>query len=72
MRTVLTIHNLGYQGLFAQDEFEKRADRKVFNPQELEFYGRSTCLKRVVYADIVNTVSPTYSREILGQELGLA
>ncbi|MFA5005516.1 MAG: glycogen synthase GlgA [Candidatus Omnitrophota bacterium] len=72
MRTVLTIHNLGYQGLFAQDEFEKLGlDRELFNPQGLEFYGRINLLKGgIVYADIVNTVSPTYAKEILGEELG--
>ena len=72
MRTVLTIHNLGYQGIFPQEEFEKLGlDRKVFNPQELEFYGKVNLLKGgIVYADIVNTVSPTYCKEILGRELG--
>ncbi|MEP7261816.1 MAG: glycosyltransferase, partial [Usitatibacter sp.] len=37
----------------------------------MEFYGRMSFLKgALVYADAINTVSPTYAREIQGQELG--
>ena len=72
MRSMLTIHNLGYQGLFAKSEFSKLGlDWQVFNPEELEFYGKINLLKGgIVYADIINTVSPTYSKEIRGEELG--
>ncbi|MCK9572758.1 MAG: glycogen synthase [Candidatus Omnitrophica bacterium] len=72
MCTVLTIHNLGYQGIFVKDEFEKLGlDWEIFNPDQLEFYGKINLLKGgIVYADIVNTVSVTYSKEILEPELG--
>lgn len=72
MRTVLTIHNLGYQGLFAKSEFPKLGlDWSLFTPDALEFYGKINILKGgIVFSDIINTVSPTYSREIQTEELG--
>jgi starch synthase len=71
-KTVLTIHNLGYQG-----DFDPRVlgdlglDRSVFHMEGLEFYGRVNLLKAgIVWSDAVTTVSPTYAREIQTPEFG--
>ena len=72
IKTLLTIHNLGYQGLFPKEEFPKLGlPSSLFTPQALEFYGRINILKgSIVFSDIINTVSPTYSREIRSKEFG--
>lgn len=71
-RTVLTIHNIGYQGLFSKDQFPKLGlDWGYFNMDMLEFYDKINILKGgMVFADLINTVSPTYSREIQTKEFG--
>lgn len=73
-RTVLTIHNLAYQGLFPADLLAPLGlPAASFHPEGLEFYGKLGFLKAgLVYADRLSTVSPTYAQEILGPEgLGL-
>src|SRR5688572_10691299 len=71
-RTVLTLHNVGYQGLFPGDQFEKTSlPPSLFTPASLEYYGLVNLLKGgIVFADSVTTVSPTYAREILTPEFG--
>ena len=71
-RTVLTLHNVGYQGLFPGKQFERMGlPPSLFTPAGLEFYGMVNLLKGgMVYADYVTTVSPTYAREILTPEFG--
>ncbi len=70
--TVFTIHNLGYPGLFSGEEFAKLSlPPKYFTQDTLEFYGKVNLLKGgVVFSDVLNTVSPTYSREIQTPEFG--
>jgi len=72
VRTVLTIHNLGYQGHFPAHEWDMLdLDRHLFTPHHLEFYGKINFLKGgLVFADAITTVSPTYSREIQTPEGG--
>jgi len=72
MKTVLTIHNIGYQGLFLKEEFPKLGlDWELFSIDMLEFYGKVNFLKGGISScDIINTVSPTYSREIQTKEFG--
>jgi starch synthase len=72
MKTILTIHNIGYQGLFNKEEFPKLGlDWSLFNMEGFEFYGRVNILKGgMVSCDIINTVSVAYSREIQGKEFG--
>lgn len=72
IRTVLTIHNIGYQGLFAKDEFPKLGlDWDLFNMEGLEFFGKINILKGgMEFSDIINTVSSTYSKEIQTKEFG--
>lgn len=72
IRTVLTIHNLGYQGLF-----ERRAVRDLGLPPEfdnaagVEFWGRMNFLKAgIAFADALTTVSRTYAEEIQTPEYG--
>jgi starch synthase len=64
--TLLTVHNLAYQGLFpASDLAVTGLDPRLFNWRQLEFHGRLGYLKAgLVYADMINTVSPGYAREI--------
>jgi starch synthase len=71
-RSVLTIHNLAYQGLFPPSEYPKTGlDGRHFTWKEVEFYGQVNFLKAgLVHADALTTVSPTYAREIQTPELG--
>ncbi len=64
-RTLLTVHNVGYQGLFDADAFRRLGlDAGACWPR-FEFYGRTNYLKAgVSLADLVTTVSPTYAEEI--------
>ncbi|MFA5276834.1 MAG: glycogen synthase GlgA [Candidatus Omnitrophota bacterium] len=72
MRALLTIHNLGYQGLFEKEEFPKLGlSWDLFAMEGLEFFGRVNILKGgIIFSDIVNTVSPTYSKEIRTKRFG--
>lgn len=70
--TVLTIHNIGYQGLFPpSDMLMIGVGWEYFNPDGIEFYGKINFLKAgIISADIINTVSRTYAEEILREESG--
>lgn len=72
MKSILTIHNLGYQGLFPKDEFVKLGlDSSLFSVSGLEFYNQVNVLKGgIIFSDFINTVSPTYAEEIQTEELG--
>lgn len=66
IRTVFTIHNIAYQGLFWHwDMLLTGLDWRLFNYQQLEFYGQLSLLKAgIVFSAAITTVSPTYAREI--------
>jgi starch synthase len=72
MKCILTIHNLGYQGLFPKEEFPKLGlEESLFNVAGLEFYNQVGLLKGgIIFSDFINTVSPTYAKEIQTEELG--
>jgi starch synthase len=72
VKTLLTIHNLGYQGLFPPEALSEIAlDRRLFNPDQLEFFGRVNFLKAgIAWSDAVSTVSKSYAREIQTPEYG--
>ncbi len=72
VKTLYTIHNLGYQGNFDKKYLkELNIDEKYFNMNGFEFYGKMSFMKAgIVYADKINTVSPTYAKEILTEEFG--
>jgi starch synthase len=71
-KTVFTIHNIGYQGLFPKEEYPKLGlDSSVFTMDTLEYYSKINVLKGgLVFSDVINTVSPTYSKEIQTKEFG--
>jgi starch synthase len=66
MRTIFTIHNLAYQGLFWNLDMPLlHLPPRLFNPDGIEFHGHINFLKAgLVYSDQLTTVSPTYAREI--------
>lgn len=72
IRTALTVHNVGYQGLFPSREWGLLGlDRNLFSAEGLEFYGKINLLKGgILFADAVTTVSPTYAQEIRSAEHG--
>jgi starch synthase len=71
-KTVFTVHNLGYQGIFPAGSWGLlNLSRDHFNLHELEFYGKVNFLKGgAVFSDAVTTVSPTYAAEIQTLEQG--
>jgi starch synthase len=71
-RSLFTIHNLGYQGIFPKWVFSLSGIPETeFHWQKMEYYGSVSFLKSgIVYADAVSTVSPTYAREITSEPLG--
>jgi len=71
-RTLLTIHNLGFQGLFDSSDWPLlNLDDAFFTPPYMEFYGRINFLKGgLLFADKLTTVSPTYAQEIMTPEQG--
>jgi len=71
-RTVMTVHNLAYQGVFPPRVLDELAmPREAFTIDGLEYYGNISLLKAgLSYATRITTVSPTYAREILQPELG--
>ncbi|HUA64046.1 MAG TPA: glycogen synthase GlgA [Verrucomicrobiae bacterium] len=72
VKTLFTIHNLGYQGLFPRTALSEigLADG-AFRPDGMEFFGRVSYIKGgISFADALSTVSPTYAREIQTPEFG--
>ncbi|MCK5825664.1 MAG: glycogen synthase GlgA, partial [Desulfuromusa sp.] len=71
-KTLLTIHNLGYQGIFPLALLRQlELPEELNNPAELEYFGDLSVLKGGIhYSDLINTVSPTYCREIQEPEQG--
>jgi len=65
-RSVLTIHNIAYQGHFSYESFRKAGFHPVdYTPEKFEYYGGTSFLKNgLVFADAINTVSPNYAREV--------
>jgi starch synthase len=70
--TVFTIHNLAYQGVFPKETFKRLGlPQRFWSYQALEFYDQLCFLKGgLVFADRINTVSPSYAAEIQGDEFG--
>ncbi len=66
-RSLITIHNLGYQGIFPPQAMEITGlGWELFHMDGVEFYGNMNFLKAgIVGADIITTVSNTYAKEIL-------
>ncbi len=70
--SVLTIHNLAFQGVYSAANYDYTGlGAEHFTLDKFEYYGAMNYLKGGIYfADMVNTVSPTYGREICTPELG--
>jgi starch synthase len=71
-RTITTIHNLEYRGLYKPSVLpEIGLPASLFDINELEFFGDISYLKGgLVHSDVLSTVSPTYAREIQTPEFG--
>lgn len=69
---LFTIHNLAYQGLFSRETFERlQLPDALWDFRALEFYGQWSFIKGgIVFADAVNTVSPSYAKEVLTPAAG--
>lgn len=72
LKTLLTIHNLGYQGIYPRSVLpEIGLDDSLAAAAGLEFHGRINLLQGAILSShLLNTVSPTYAREIQTPELG--
>ena len=73
-RSVLTIHNIGYQGMFPAGTVADLAlgdSNHNLHQDDLESGVINFLKTGILYADLVTTVSPTYAREILGEEYGM-
>jgi starch synthase len=71
-KSVFTIHNIAFQGNFPRETFDQLAlPARAFAIDGVEYHGQVSFLKTgLQYADAITTVSPTYAREIQGEELG--
>jgi starch synthase len=72
-RSVMTIHNLAYQGVFPPATLSRLGlPPSSFSPEGVEYYGNMSFLKAGLhYADRITTVSPNYAREIQREPLGM-
>lgn len=70
--TVLTVHNLAYQGIFDAEQLAPMGvSQDLFHMHGVECHGRINCLKGgLQLADRITTVSPTYAREIQAPAFG--
>jgi starch synthase len=72
IRTLFSIHNMAYQGLFPKYVLPMTGiPWEEFRPDRLEFYDQVNYLKAgLVYSDALSTVSDTYAHEIQTEEYG--
>ena len=72
VKTVFTIHNIAYQGLFPRTVFARtNLPEDLNNMDGLEYYEQTNLLKGgILFADRVTTVSPQYAKEIQTPEFG--
>ncbi|MDH4208157.1 MAG: glycogen synthase, partial [Anaerolineae bacterium] len=71
-RTVFSVHNAAYQGIFWHLDWHLlNLDYRFFTPRYLEFHGKINFLKSgLVFADAITTVSPSYAEEVKTPEQG--
>ena len=71
-RTILTLHNLAYQGMCSKELLSLTGlSWDAFHLEGFEWYDAINLLKGgMAYADAITTVSPTYAREIKTPEFG--
>ncbi len=71
-KTIFSIHNLAYQGLFPRAQLSFTGLKNdTFCQKALEYYGKINLMKGgLIGADVLTTVSQTYSKEITTREYG--
>ena len=71
-KTVFTVHNLAYQGLFNYQTFsDLELPATLWHPNGIEYYDQLSFIKGgLAYADKITTVSQNYAKEILQPEFG--
>ena len=71
--TLITVHNIAFQGLFPAETLRPLGlPEGEFHPGGLEFFDKVGFLKAgLTYAERLNTVSPTYARELATPEFGM-
>ncbi|MFZ5961419.1 glycogen synthase GlgA [Thalassococcus sp. BH17M4-6] len=71
--TLLTIHNIAFQGLAPATRLGKLGlPEHGFTPDGFEYYGQISALKAgLIYADAISTVSRTYASELMTPEFGM-
>lgn len=71
--TVLTIHNIAFQGLAPASRLSAlKLESADFTPEGFEYWGQISALKAgLVFADRITTVSPGYAAELLTPEFGM-
>lgn len=72
LKTVFTIHNIAYQGVFPKKSFPlTNLPEEMLTIDGIEYYDQLSMLKGgVLFADLVTTVSPQYAHEIQTPEFG--
>ena len=72
IKTVFTIHNIAYQGLFPRHIFARtNLPEDLDHMDGIEYYEQTSLLKGgILFADRVTTVSPQYAQEIQTPEFG--
>src|SRR5690606_2705278 len=73
LKTVMTVHNMAFQGTFGAEIFSQlRLPPHAFSVEGVEYYGGVGYLKAgVECADVVTTVSPSYAAEIGTPDFGM-
>lgn len=72
LKTVFTIHNIAYQGIFPRRSFHlTNLPEELMGIDGMEYYDQMCMMKAgIVFADLVTTVSPRYAKEIQTPEFG--
>lgn len=74
VKLIFTIHNLAYQGnydfRYNLDKYQDDGKKRLYPILEPKLQKQNALLRGILYADGVNTVSPTHAREILTSEFG--
>jgi len=72
IKTLFSIHNMAYQGLFGREALSQvDIPKEIFTPRGVEWYGKVGFLKAgIVYSDAISTVSKGYAAEILTSGYG--
>ena len=74
VKTILTIHNLSYQGQTSIEILEKlgiKKNKSLIVQWEIKSKQLNFLLEGIAHADIITTVSPTYAKEIMTEEFGV-